>query len=96
MGVAIIITVLIGLLTVLWEMRYDIEFMRVMFSFEQKQLDLEVYFRALYVSLFAMLLFARLRWKQEYGKGGLIILALIFWVLAAIPFMLLSPGDFAH
>ncbi len=90
-------------LAILWEFRYDIDLIRNLiidqWGYEGMQiasdLDLGRFFLLFYfISALAVLL-ARFRWKPQYGSALLLNLALVFWVLAALPFLILQPGMFA-
>jgi len=79
LGIAIQITSLLGVASILWELRFDIEVISHLFTYEQLNADYQPYFMALYIALFAMVLLARLRWNRAYGNGVLLTLALVFW-----------------
>ena len=96
LGSSILITSLLGLASLLWELRFDIDLISNLFTYDQLDTDLQTYFMAIYVAAFALVLLARLRWNREQGKGILLILALVFWVLAPAPYVLISPGAFMH
>ena len=96
LGTAILITSLFGFASLLWEFRFDIDLISHWFTYDQLNADYQRYFPALYLALFALVLMARLLWNRDNGKGILLILALVFWVLAPTPHILISPGAFAH
>ena len=96
LGSSILITSLLGLASLLWELRFDIDLISNLFTYDQLDTDFQRYFMALYVAVFALVLLARLRWNREQGKGILLILALLFWVLSPAPYVLISPGAFMH
>ncbi|MBV1868865.1 MAG: hypothetical protein KUG69_13315 [Marinosulfonomonas sp.] len=98
LGALIIIATLAAAPAILWEMRYDLRFMGIFRTLDGDFIDLDLseYFKSVVISLVALMLFVRLRWKKEYGKGIVLILALISWALAAAPHMMLSPGAFLH
>ena len=87
----------------LWEFRYDIDLIsnliRDLWGYKGFQkaddLDLDRFALPLYISSALAVLLARFRWKPEYGSALVLNLALVFWVLAALPFLLLTPGMFA-
>jgi hypothetical protein len=95
----ILVAAVASALTFLWEMRFDIDLIsnllgrEGLFMFED--IDTDMIFLTLYVLLFLAVLFARVRWKPEYGSALALNLTLVFWLLAGLPFLVLSPGMFA-
>jgi hypothetical protein len=86
-------------LTFLWEMRFDIDLISNLLGldglFMFEDIDTDLIFVSLYVTLFLAVLYARVRWKPEYGSALALNLTLVFWLLAGLPFLVLSPGMFA-
>ncbi len=87
-------------LLMLWEMRYNIGLFRALMFMGKMpdfySVDLSDYFPAVCGILFAALLVARLRWKEEYGSTQTLTLALLLWLMAGISFLLLGTTSFAH
>lgn len=92
-----------SILAILWEFRFDIGLIRNLiinrWGYEGLQmtldLDLDQFLMPFYfISALAVLL-ARFRWKPQYGSALVLNLALVFWVLAGLPFLILQPGMFA-
>jgi hypothetical protein len=96
LGTAILITSLLSAISILWELRFDITVISHLFTYDQLSADFRSYFMALYIATAALALIARLRWDKTQGRGILLILAIVFWILAPTPHMVISPGDFAH
>lgn len=96
LGAAILFTSVLGLASLIWELRFDIELISYMFSYEQLSADFQAYFLALYLVVFALVLLARLRWDKQQGKGFLLVFALMFWAMAPAPYYLISPGAYLH
>ncbi|PCJ05622.1 MAG: hypothetical protein COB16_15480 [Rhodobacteraceae bacterium] len=96
LGSALLITSLLGFASLLWELRFDINLISHLFTYDQLSADFQPYFMALYIVTFALVLLARLRWNRDHGRGVLLILAIMFWILAPTPHILISPGAFAH
>ena len=90
-------------LAILWEFRYDIDLIRNLirdlwgFYGLQKadDLDLDRFSLPIYIISALAVLLARFRWRAEYGSAVVLNLALVFWVLAGLPFLVLTPGMFA-
>ena len=86
-------------LTFLWQMRFDIDLIsnllgqEGLFMFED--IDTDLIFLTLYVALFLAVLYGRVRWRPQYGSALALNLTLVFWLLAGLPFLVLSPGMFA-
>lgn len=89
-----------SVLTVLWEMRFDIGLisdllgMDGLFMFEE--IDTGPIYMTIYAVLFLALLIARVRWKAQFGSAFALNLALFFWLLSGLPYLVLSPGMFAN
>ncbi len=96
LGSALLITSLLCALSILWELRFDINVISHMFTYDQLSADFQAYFMALYVATFVLTLLARLCWNRDHGRGVLLILAIVFWVLSPSPIILISPGAFMH
>ncbi|NIZ59414.1 hypothetical protein DL239_00330 [Sedimentitalea sp. CY04] len=96
LGVTILITSLLSATSILWELRFDITIISHMFTYDQLSADYQRYFMALYIATFALVALARLRWNRDHGRGVLLILAILFWILAPLPHYMISPGAFAH
>ncbi len=99
----IVLGAIASALAILWEYRYDIDLIRNLiknlWGFDAMQmsddLELDRYFLALYTTSALAILFARFRWRPQYGSALVLNLALVFWVLAGLPFLILTPGMFA-
>ena len=96
LGLVLLFTSLLCALSILWELRFDITIISHMFTYDQLSADFQTYFIALYIATFALIVLARLRWNRDHGRGVLLILAILFWILAPLPHYLISPGAFAH
>ena len=96
LGTGLLVTSLLAAASRLWELRFDIDIISRMFTYDQLSTDFQRYTMALYVATFAMVLLARLRWNRGNGRGILLILAIMFWILAPAPHFLISPGTFTH
>jgi len=98
----ILLGALASALAILWEFRYDIDLISNLitdlwgFDGLQKSDDLELgrFFIPLYIISAVAVLLARIRWKPEYGSALAVNLALGFWVLAALPGIILTPSMF--
>jgi len=96
LGIGILITSLLSAISILWELRFDISPIANMLTYDQLSVDLQSYFMAFYILNFALTLLARLRWNRAHGRGILLILGIVFWVLAPAPHFLISPSAFMH
>ncbi|MVO15908.1 hypothetical protein [Parasedimentitalea huanghaiensis] len=96
LGSLLLITSLLSALSILWELRFDIDIISHMFTYDQLSADFQAYFMALYLATATLSLLARLRWNRDHGRGILLILAITFWVLSPAPHVLISPGAFMH
>jgi len=96
LGATILITSLLSAISILWELRFDISIIANMFTYDQLSADFRSYFMALYIATFALIVLARLRWNRDHGRGVLLTLAIVFWIFAPAPHLVISPGDFAH
>ena len=86
-------------LSLAWEWRFDIDligdFLDTLGIDTLDSYDPSDYFVTLYALVSISVLLARFRWKPEYGSPLALNLALIFWPMAGVPYLLLSPGMFA-
>ncbi|OUS38832.1 hypothetical protein A9Q94_01290 [Rhodobacterales bacterium 56_14_T64] len=96
LGSALLITSLLAAASLLWELRFDISIISNMFTYDQLSADFQAFFMALYVTTFVLTVLARLRWNRDHGRGVLLILAIVFWILSPAPHVLISPGAFMH
>ena len=89
-----------SVLTVLWEMRFDIGLISDLLGidglFMFEDLDTDLIYMTIYGVLFLALIIARVRWKAQFGSAIALNLALFFWVLSGLPYLVLSPGMFAN
>jgi hypothetical protein len=100
LGGVILIGATASVLTVLWEMRFDIGLISNLLGIEGlfmfDDLDTDKIYMTIYAALFLALFIARVRWKAQFGPARALNLALFFWLLSAIPSLVIGPGTFAN